>query len=98
MGWAQRSRRHLPEGTRCYLCGEVITREQNWNRDHVPPKRVFGSAIRNEFQPNLAWLPTHVECNSSYREDEEYFVASFAGHVSTPTARAVMQDLGEAAA
>lgn len=99
MGWAQRSRKHLPPGTRCYLCGRVIdAATEKWNRDHVPPKRVFGSDILDRYSPRLAWLPTHVTCNSDYRADEEYFVASLAGHVATDTAAAVMQDLRDAAA
>lgn len=93
----QRSRRRLSQDSRCYLCGKVIEPHEPWNRDHVPPKRIFASSIRDKFSPNLEWLPAHEECNSSYREDEEYFVVSFAGHVLTPTADAVMQDLGHAA-
>ena len=63
----------------------------------MPPKRIFASTVRREFGPRLEWLPTHCECNSSYRKDEEYFVASFAGHVLTPSADAVMKNLGDAA-
>ena len=44
-----------------------------------------------------ASLATHTTCNSPYREDEEYFVVSFAGHVQTPMANAVMNDLKKAA-
>jgi hypothetical protein len=99
MGWAQRSRKHLPPGTRCYLCGDAIDASvQKWNRDHVPPKRVFGSEILNKYSPQLAWLPTHVTCNSDYRADEEYFIASFVGHVGTNMAQAVRNDLRDAAA
>jgi hypothetical protein len=99
MGREQRSRQYLPAGTRCYLCGNVINpAAEKWNRDHVPPKRVFSSTVREQFSPKLDWLPTHEACNSAYRADEEYFVASFAGHVQSSMADAVMKDLGEAAA
>ncbi len=98
MGWAQRSRRYLDPGTLCYLCGQTIKPDQQWNRDHIPPARIFAAAVRRKFSPNLVWLPTHVDCNSSYRGDEEYFIASFVGHVRTPTADAVMKELGDAAA
>ena len=46
-----------------------------------------------EYSPNLEWLYTHRACNRAYREDEEYFVVSFAGHVKTATASAVMNDI-----
>ncbi len=98
MGREQRSRRFLPEGTRCYLCGHVIdaTRDK-WNRDHVPPKRIFASELRQEHDLTLKWLPTHIPCNSDFRGDEEYFVVSFAGHVGSKAAQAVMRDLKDAA-
>ena len=97
MGSAQRSRKRLAAGTLCYLCGNPILEGEDWNRDHVPPKRIFPSRIRKQFSPKLEWLPTHSTCNSSYREDEEYFVVSFAGHVQTPIAREVMKDVTDAA-
>jgi hypothetical protein len=87
MGWAQRSRRQLPTGTICYLCGQAITDGQNWNRDHVPPQRFYGKTIREQFNPNLGWLPTHIDCNSSYKTDEEYYVAAFAGHADSDGGR-----------
>lgn len=98
IGREQRSRQHIEPGTLCYLCGQVIELDQDWNRDHVPPARIFASDVRSQFSTNLAWLPTHVACNSSYRRDEEYFIASFVGHVHTPTADAVMKDLAGASA
>jgi hypothetical protein len=49
--------------------------------------------VLQEHSPNLEWLHTHQKCNSSYREDEEDFVVSFAGHVKTTTASAVMNDI-----
>ena len=87
----------MPAGTRCYLCGNPLEEDQDWNRDHVPPRRIFASTVRGQFSPNLEWLATHTSCNSSYREDEEYFVVSFAGHVQTPMANEVMNDLKNAA-
>ena len=96
MGREQRSRTYLPRCQMCYLCGEVIQPTQAWDRDHVPPKRIFASAVLKEHSPNLDWLYSHVACNRSYREDEEYFVVSFAGHVKTATASAVMDDIHRA--
>lgn len=56
MGWAQRSRRYLSPATICYLCDAEVVEGQEWNRDHVPPQRFFGKAIRDAFNPNLSWL------------------------------------------
>ena len=98
MGREQRSRGRLPADARCYLCGNPILPDEKWDRDHVPPKRVFALAVLQEHSPNLEWLYTHRACNRSYREDEEYFVVSFAGHVKTATATAVMNDIHRGAA
>ena len=87
----QRSGERLPPGTSCYLCGKTITEDETWNRDHVPPQRIFASALRTQFNPQLEWLYTHVSCNGDYQKDEDYFVVSFAGHVQQPTAQAVFQ-------
>ena len=54
MGWAQRSRRRLPPGSRCYLCSQTIHQTEKWNRDHVPPKRIFASAVGKQFSPKSA--------------------------------------------
>ena len=98
MGHQQRSRIRLPTDTRCYLCGNAILPDEEWDRDHVPPKRIFALAVLQEHSPNLEWLYAHKACNRSYREDEEYFVVSFAGHVKTATASAVMNDIRRGAA
>jgi len=76
----------------CYLCGQPIA-SPDWNRDHVPPARWFASAVKSKFNPNLRWLPTHEECNSSYRQDEEYFTVAFAGQLNSASARAVFDDI-----
>lgn len=98
MSARQRSRRRLTPGIECYLCEHESRSDDRWNRDHAPTIRIFASGVRQQFSPQLEWLPTHDACNGAYRQDEEYFVASFAGHVLTPTATGVMQDLGAAAA
>jgi hypothetical protein len=92
VGREQRSRKRLPHGTVCYLCGKVIAAGEDWNRDHVPPVRFYGKRIRTAFNPNLDWLPTHTVCNDGYKSDEEYFTASFAGHAKSDTGRAVFED------
>jgi hypothetical protein len=96
MGQEQRSRMKLPRGQVCYLCGHAIADGEAWNRDHVPPQRFFGQAVRAEHNPQLEWLYTHTTCNSAYRDDEDYFVVSFAGQAQSPTGRAVMTDLKRA--
>jgi len=80
----------------CYLCGLGIAEDQDWNRDHVPPQRFYGKSIRAAFNPNLHWLPTHTTCNSAYKKDEEYYVASFAGHADSESAASVFEDFRRA--
>ena len=98
MGREQRSRTRLPVDARCYLCGNPIVPDEEWDRDHVPPKRIFALAVLQQHSPNLEWLYTHKASNRAYREDEEYFIVSFAGHVKTATASAVMNDIRRGAA
>jgi hypothetical protein len=98
MGREQRSRRYLLPGAICYLCGQPITPDQRWDRDHIPPKRVFGDSIKKRHAVDLEWLPSHVACNSAYKLDEEYFVVSLVGHHHTPTARSVWEDVRRGAA
>lgn len=98
MGREQRSRRKLPHGALCYLCGQPITDGEKWNRDHVPPERIFGKRVRREHSVDLQWLYTHQSCNSAYKDDEEYFVVSLVGHHHTPTAKAVWEDIKRGAA
>jgi hypothetical protein len=89
-----RSRRKLPSGAFCYLCGNPIAEGQEWNRDHVPPQRIFAKSIRQQYSPQLEWLPTHRECNTAHASDEDYFVTALAGHHRTAWARAVFEDIG----
>jgi len=93
MGREQRSRRKLPQGTICYLCGDEILEDEPWDRDHVPPERFYGKSIKRTYNPNLGWLYTHVDCNSAYRSDEEYYVAVFASFAHTDAGRSVVSDL-----
>ena len=93
----QRSRERLPPGTSCYLCGKTITADETWNPDHVPPRGIFATALRTQFDPQLEWLYTHAGCNGDYQKDEDYFVVSLAGHVQQPAAQAVFRDLKAAA-
>jgi len=99
MGREQRSRHRLQPGTFCYLCGLPISSDQSWNRDHIPPERVFGKRVRQQHAVDLKWLPTHTDCNSAHKSDEEYFVVALAGHHrNTPTGRAVWDDVARGAA
>lgn len=79
-----RSRKYLPPNTVCYLCCLPITTEESWNRDHIPPARFFGSAVKKATDLQLEWLPTHVKCNSDYRRDEELFALN-AGFMASAT-------------
>jgi hypothetical protein len=92
MGWAKRSRRYLEPGTLCYLCGNEITSGQDWNRDHVPPQRFYGKSIRQAFNPNLHWHPTHTGCNTAYKADEEYYAAAFSGHADSHSGQSTFED------
>jgi hypothetical protein len=78
------------------LCGQPIDPSDHWDRDHVPPQRLYSAAVRSGARVNLTWLPTHILCNRAYREDEEYFVVSFGGHAQTKTGDSVMRDLARA--
>jgi hypothetical protein len=73
---------------RCYLCGEVMT--DRGNRDHVPPQQFFPPSLRKVYHPNLITLRTHVACNSEYKDDEEYFVASTLPLVTDTVAGGVL--------
>ena len=91
------SRRRVAPGTVCYLCGLEIAPDQAWNRDHVPPLRFFAKSVRKTNGPQLEWLATHASCNSSYREDEEYFCVAFAPQaMGSPTGDAVTNDIQRA--
>ena len=100
----QRSRRRLAANQRCYLCAEPIESHQNWDRDHVPPRRIYGARIKRTIAPQLRWLPTHTHCNASYRADEEYVITALAPAalthdrhaVPTPAAGSVIEDIIEA--
>ena len=88
------TKRHLSSGTVCYLCGKEIADGQDWDRDHVPPARWFSTAIKQEFNPNLEWLPTHTTCNREYKLDEEYFFNSMLPvALKSPVGRSAFWDL-----
>ena len=93
MAREQRSRRYLSPDAICYLCCKPITPDENWNRDHVPPERIYGKRVRQEHHVTLDWLYAHEACNSAYQSDEEYFVVALVGHHNSPTAKAVWEDL-----
>lgn len=94
MGREQRSRRRLPDGTLCYLCAKLILADQQWDRDHVPPKCLYGKAIRQLSAANLRWLHSHRSCNAAFSTDEAYFHAAFSGNAETPAGRAAFSDFG----
>jgi len=62
----------------CYLCGKGI-KQVDLSADHVPPKQFYASFLRKEFNlDKMDTMPTHIGCNKSYQNDEDYFVHTFA--------------------
>jgi hypothetical protein len=102
MASAKRSRRYLRPNQCCYLCGQVIMHDEAWDRDHVPPRRLFGKRALRSLHTQLDWLPTHVRCNQSYRADEEYAITALAPialthdreAIPTESAKPVLEDMG----
>ena len=41
----------------CYLCGQPITADQEWNLDHVVPRAKKGQTTPSNLRP------VHVDCN-----------------------------------
>jgi len=90
------SRRYLQPNTVCYLCCRPILPGEDWNRDHIPPSRFFGNAVKRTTKLQLQWLPTHIKCNSDYKRDEELFAlnAGFMGSASgSEGADALLSDI-----
>lgn len=54
----------------CYLCGQAL---DEYNADHVPPRRIFPTAMRPGLKGGLLTLRTHPACQKAYQRDEEYF-------------------------
>lgn len=57
--------------THCYICGLAL--QDPIDRDHVPPRRVFPTAIRAALRQPLLTVPTHRACQQAFARDEEYF-------------------------
>ena len=76
----------------CYLCAEALT--DPISDDHVPPRQLYGKAIRRKHNPNLLTLPVHKSCNASYQHDEDYFVYSMSSlAVRTYSGKSVIDDI-----
>ena len=73
---------HWTRDTHCYLCGDALGDDSN--RDHVPPRRIFPSAIRRRLTVDLLTLRTHPRCHEVYQQDEEYFFND-QGQMMNPT-------------
>lgn len=72
----------------CYLCGREIVRDPKDTQmkqtvDHVPPLQFYPKQIRGQIKGSLITLPTHRCCNESFKEDEEYFVHTYAMHINS---------------
>jgi len=55
------TKRKLPESGNavCYLYARPISPEEEWNRDHFPPRQIFARALRKQYNPELIWLYLH---------------------------------------
>jgi len=76
----------------CYLCGTSIERDQ-LSKEHVPPKAFYPKNIRAGL--NFQVLPTHKNCNNSYKNDEEYFQHAFLIEVlnqKSPITKQILSD------
>lgn len=51
----------------CYLCAQALEPDQEKDRDHVPPRRLF---LPDDRSPTL-WLPTHKSCNGELSLGDE---------------------------
>jgi hypothetical protein len=78
----------------CYLCDRLLRDGTPINMDHVPPQRFFPKSVRKALALQLDTLPTHVACNSAYKQDEEYLVLALAAYAhDSEFGRALMKDL-----
>ena len=69
----------------CYLCGSYFAKNDIKNKDHVPPKSIFNESDR---EPLI--LPTHVECNNKFSENDEkvgQLISSQSGKIPEPKNR-----------
>lgn len=73
--------RRRPKFTVCYLCGKDLPKPKERSADHVPPKDFFGRLVLEALKADLWTVPTHTECNNSYKNDEEYLIATLRYHV-----------------
>lgn len=54
----------------CYLCRVELT-DENFSKDHIPPKGIFGKSARN---CNLITVPCCKKCNGEFAEKDELFM------------------------
>ena len=65
----------LTNPTHCYLCGRLLSHQIS--KDHCPPRALFAKKIRQQYNlDRLITIPAHKDCNTSYMQDEEYFIAT----------------------
>lgn len=64
----------------CYLCGKELS---DRNRDHVPPRRIFPTAVRAGVRGGLLTLKTHPACQKQFQSDEEYFFTTLLPNALT---------------
>lgn len=84
-----------PPETHCYLCGDPLEGPRPTNNDHIPPKQFIPRHIRRRYKVQLTTRRTHVDCNHSYKLDEEYLVHCFAPFIrGTETGNAIVWKLG----
>lgn len=86
--------------TACSLCGQPILKKDELTGEHVPPKLFHPKSMRPNIRKQLWKVPSHKECNESYRQDEEYLYFFLAGMVfnqNQEMGRIILADLKERA-
>lgn len=66
----------------CYICGNILIEGDKQNRDHIPPSSCISQKDKAH-SPLI--LPTHVDCNESFKVDDErtgQFLAMLHGKVA----------------
>jgi hypothetical protein len=62
--------------TICYLCGKPLVPPTN--DDHPIMRQLYAPELRRKYNNlQLLTLKVHVPCNTSYKQDEDYFVHTF---------------------
>jgi len=78
----------------CYLCGHEASND--WDYDHVPPRRFYPQSLRRVSRIQLPRLRSHRRCNQAFQRDEDYFfsvLVPLAAVHGSQSAAAAFKDL-----